>query len=553
MFKQMAGSVRVLHVDDEPDFADLTAAYLERTMDSFTVDTAMRADEVIADRPQDTYDCIISDYDMPGMNGLAFLERIREDAPKLPFILYTGKGSEEIAAEAISAGVTDYIQKEPGTSQYTVLANRVQNAVEARRDELQVTRGHRAMNAAWDGISTLDHEGRFTYLNDAYAATFGYEREELLGDHWQKIHSAEGLETVNGEILPAVDETGTWTGETLLERADGTQFIGEHTVASIEDDGAVCVVRDRTDREELDKQLRHERERFRLLVDAVENYAIFLLDPDGLIQSWNVGAKQLTQYEESDILGEHVSTFHTEKQVADGIPEQLLQEAEECRKAIDRGLRVRKDGSTFWADVTVTALQENGDARGFAKVIKDITGQIERERQQAMAERYREKLYEITNDSDRRFEQRLVDVLELGVEYLDVDQAHLVAIDPEAGTHEIIAISGDPSLTTPGDITSLSETYCRRTVDSDGLLSIYSAEQQGLDDDPAYQRYGIGCYLGAKIEVDGELFGTVCFVARDPRSGQFRQDEQAFVELLTRWFKYELSRRDGQIQWPLKM
>jgi PAS domain S-box-containing protein len=553
MFKQMAGSVRVLHVDDEPDFADLTAAYLERTMDSFTVDTAMRADEVIADRPQDTYDCIISDYDMPGMNGLAFLERIREDAPKLPFILYTGKGSEEIAAEAISAGVTDYIQKEPGTSQYTVLANRVQNAVEARRDELQVTRGHRAMNAAWDGISTLDHEGRFTYLNDAYAATFGYEREELLGDHWQKIHSAEGLETVNGEILPAVDETGTWTGETLLERADGTQFIGEHTVASIEDDGAVCVVRDRTDREELDKQLRHERERFRLLVDAVENYAIFLLDPDGLIQSWNVGAKQLTQYEESDILGEHVSTFHTEKQVADGIPEQLLQEAEECGKAIDRGLRVRKDGSTFWADVTVTALQENGDARGFAKVIKDITGQIERERQQAMAERYREKLYEITNDSDRRFEQRLVDVLELGVEYLDVDQAHLVAIDPEAGTHEIIAISGDPSLTTPGDITSLSETYCRRTVDSDGLLSIYSAEQQGLDDDPAYQRYGIGCYLGAKIEVDGELFGTVCFVARDPRSGQFRQDEQAFVELLTRWFKYELSRRDGQIQWPLKM
>ncbi|EMA13014.1 PAS domain S-box protein [Haloarcula marismortui] len=549
----MAGSVRVLHVDDEPDFADLTAAYLERTMDSFTVDTAMRADEVIVDRPQDTYDCIISDYDMPGMNGLAFLERIREDAPKLPFILYTGKGSEEIAAEAISAGVTDYIQKEPGTSQYTVLANRVQNAVEARRDELQVTRGHRAMNAAWDGISTLDHEGRFTYLNDAYAATFGYEREELLGDHWQKIHSAEGLETVNGEILPAVDETGTWTGETLLERADGTQFIGEHTVASIEDDGAVCVVRDRTDREELDKQLRHERERFRLLVDAVENYAIFLLDPDGLIQSWNVGAKQLTQYEESDILGEHVSTFHTEKQVADGIPEQLLQEAEECGKAIDRGLRVRKDGSTFWADVTVTALQENSDARGFAKVIKDITGQIERERQQAMAERYREKLYEITNDSDRRFEQRLVDVLELGVEYLDVDQAHLVAIDPEAGTHEIIAISGDPSLTTPGDITSLSETYCRRTVDSDGLLSIYSAEQQGLDDDPAYQRYGIGCYLGAKIEVDGELFGTVCFVARDPRSGQFRQDEQAFVELLTRWFKYELSRRDGQIQWPLKM
>ncbi|EMA29668.1 response regulator [Haloarcula japonica] len=77
--------MRILHVDDEPDFADLTATYLERTMDSFTVDTAIWADEVITDRPRDTYDCIISDYDMPGLNGLKFRERIREDASKLPF------------------------------------------------------------------------------------------------------------------------------------------------------------------------------------------------------------------------------------------------------------------------------------------------------------------------------------------------------------------------------------------------------------------------------------------------------------------------------------
>jgi PAS domain S-box-containing protein len=547
----MVGSVRVLHVDDEPDFADLTAEYLERIMDSFSVDTATRADDIVTDRPQDTYDCIVSDYDMPGMNGLEFLERIREDAPGFPFILYTGKGSEEIAAEAISAGVTDYIQKKPGTSQYTVLANRVRNAVEARRDERQVLRSNHAMNAAWDGISTLDHEGRFTYLNDAYAETFGYERDELLGEHWETIHSAESLETVDNEILPAVRENGTWTGETLLERADGTQFIGEHTVASIADDGSVCVVRDRNGREELDKQLRHERERFRLLVDAVENYAMFLLDPDGRVQTWNAGAKQIKQYEESEILGEHFSTFYTEKQVADGIPERLLREARETGQATDRGLRVRKDGSTFWADVTITALRENGDIRGFAKVTKDITEQIERERLQADNERYRKQLYAVTNDTDRRFEQRVVDVLELGAEYLGVDQGHLVAIDPEAGTHEIIAISGDPSLIAPGDITPLSETYCRRTIESDGMLSVYNAVQQDVGDDPAYQRYGIGCYLGATIDIDGELFGTVCFVAREPRSDQFRHDEQAFVEQLTRWLKYELGRRDGQVQWPL--
>ena len=548
----MAGRVRVLHIDDEPDLAELTAEYLERAMDSARIDTATRADDIIADRPQDTYDCIVSDYDMPGMNGLELLERIREDAPEFPFILYTGKGSEEIAAEAISAGVTDYIQKKPGTSQYAVLANRVENAVEARRDELQVRRDHRAMNEAWDGIATLDHEGRFTYLNDAYAETFGYERDALLGEHWRTIHSAESLETVENEILPAVEENGTWTGETLLERADGTQFVGEHTVGSIGNDGAVCVVRDRTERAALSWQLRHERERFRLLVGAVENYAMFLLDPDGRVRSWNAGAEQITQYEESEILGERSTVFYTEQQVVDGVPERLLRDAREHGQATDRGLRVRKDGSTFWADATVTALRDGGELRGFAEVVKDITEQIEQERLQARAERYRDELYGITNDTDRRFEQRLVDALELGVEYLGVDQGHLVAVDPEAGTHEILAIGGDPSLLAPGETIPLSETYCQRTVDSDSPFSVYDAERQDLTDDPASRRFGLGCYIGAKIEIDGDLFGTVCFVARDPRDDQFRPEERTFVELLTGWLKHELDRRDSQIQWPLR-
>jgi PAS domain S-box-containing protein len=128
-----ASQIRVLHVDDEPSFAEMAATFLEREDDRFVVQTVTSASNGLDRLTQDSFDCIISDYDMPSQNGIEFLEAVREGYPDLPFVLYTGKGSEEVASDAISAGVTDYLQKESGSSQYTVLANRVKNAVEQYR------------------------------------------------------------------------------------------------------------------------------------------------------------------------------------------------------------------------------------------------------------------------------------------------------------------------------------------------------------------------------------------------------------------------------------
>lgn len=125
--------IHVLHVDDEPDFAALAAEFLERQDDRFTVQTAPSAQTGLAHLTDSEIDCIVSDYDMPGMDGIEFLETVREDHPDLPFVLYTGKGSEEVAGEAISAGVTDYLQKGTGSSQYEVLSNRIKNAVQQAR------------------------------------------------------------------------------------------------------------------------------------------------------------------------------------------------------------------------------------------------------------------------------------------------------------------------------------------------------------------------------------------------------------------------------------
>ena len=148
-------SIHVLHVDDESDVAELAAEFLEREDERLAVDTATSASDGL-DRLTDTdYDCIVSDYDMPRQDGIDFLEAVRERHPELPFILYTGKGTEAIASEAITAGVTDYLQKESGTDQYTVLANRVTNVIEQYRSTQRAAQLERLRRVVKDANKAL--------------------------------------------------------------------------------------------------------------------------------------------------------------------------------------------------------------------------------------------------------------------------------------------------------------------------------------------------------------------------------------------------------------
>lgn len=118
---------------------------------------------------------------------------------------------------------------------------------------------------------------------------------------------------------------------------------------------------------------------FQALVEAVENYAIFVLDTDGHVQTWNTGAERLKGYSEADIVGEHFSTFYPEDAVESSVPEQNLERARERGSYEEEGWRVRNDGEQFWAHVTITALYEDGDLRGFAKITRDLTDRKQRE------------------------------------------------------------------------------------------------------------------------------------------------------------------------------
>jgi PAS domain S-box-containing protein len=371
----MAGpleSIRVLHVDDNENFADLVTRFLTRADDRFAVTTASGPAEGLNQLREGRFDCIVSDYDMPRQNGVEFLQAVREAEYSIPFILYTGKGSEQIASEAISAGVTDYIQKESGASQYTILANRISNAVEQHQAKRQSDLSHRAMDTANEGLSLVRPDGTFSYVNPAFAQLFEYERDELVDEHWTVLYHDKEAERLEHDILPAVAEEGYWSGETVRLTKHGDRLVTDHRLAHTAEGVIICTAQDITPERTARTQ---QTTGFELLVDAMDDHAFYTLDHEGYITRWNSGAERLTGYTATEIIGEHIEQMFTEEDRVRGLPDQLIETAKAEGTATDVGWRVRKDDSRFRTSVTLSASYDSaGTIRGFGKIDQEIAG-----------------------------------------------------------------------------------------------------------------------------------------------------------------------------------
>lgn len=362
-------TVRVLHVDDEPEFGELAATFLPRVDERIEVVTETSASEAFDRFLAGGFDCIVSDYKMPEMDGLAFLTAVRSEDPHFPFVLFTGHGSEEIAGEAISAGVTDYVQKSGGPSQYTVLANRINNAVTQHRAVRRAEVSHRAMETAREGISLVEPDGTFSYVNPAFAALFSYDRDELVGRHWTVIYPEEEARRLANDILPAVPETGYWSGETVRSTKGGERLVTDHRLANTDEGVIVCTARDVTG-ERAAPEERHDG--LALLVDAMDDRAFYTLDHEGYVTRWNEGAKRFGGYDVEEILGEHLSRFFPETDRRSGLPDRLIETAKADGSVDHEGWWVRKDGDRFRADVTIAASYDDaGTLRGFGTVLRE--------------------------------------------------------------------------------------------------------------------------------------------------------------------------------------
>jgi len=283
-------TIRVLHVDDDPDFADLTATWLEREDERLAVRTATGPAEGLEILEAAGIDCIVSDYDMPRTNGIEFLEAVRRGHPDLPFILYTGKGSEEVASEAISAGVTDYLQKDGGTDQYTVLANRIVNTVERYRLEHEAEQTRAQLEAisesSADAILIIDTDSRIRFANPAVEALFGHDPGALRGESLTTL-MPERYREAHRAALERYLETGerqvNWSGvEFTGQRRDGAEFPVSVSFGEFRHDGErrfVGIVRDISEQTRLEAELREREEQFRQLAENIQE-VVWMADPE---------------------------------------------------------------------------------------------------------------------------------------------------------------------------------------------------------------------------------------------------------------------------------
>ena len=462
VLSRSASAIRVLHVDDEPSFAETAAAFLEQEDEQFEVETANSASEGFERLEESTFDCIVSDHDMPRQNGIEFLEGVREEYSDLPFILYTGKGSEEVASEAISAGVTDYLQKKGGTSQYTVLANRIRNAVDNYRAQTELAAREQRLNLFFEqsplGVIEWDEDFDFVRVNDAAEDILGYTEDELVGESWEIIVPDSDQEPVDSVVSDLLENAGGYQSVNENVRKDGERIVCEWHNRVVTDDGDVVAIfsqfQDITEEDERKVEIQQMNTLLSTLVETFP-FGVLAEDADRNVLAVNERLFELFDMPGSpdDVVGancermaEEVSEMFTDPTAFVDRIEAVIAQRE---PVYDERLALQ-DGRTFTRTHEPIELP-TGD--GHLWVYRDITSQAEREERLEALNRTTQELVSASSrtevaDIGVEAARDILDLEANAIHLYDEDKSGLV---PVAQTDFGNALIGEPPTFVPGN------------------------------------------------------------------------------------------------------
>ncbi len=240
-------------------------------------------------------------------------------------------------------------------------------------------------------IYMLDPQGLVISWNAGAEKFKGYSRNDIIGQHFSRFYTHEDrADGLPRRALATAAREGRFVSQGWRIRKDGTRFWADVVIDAVRDPGGdligfAKITRDATQRKLAEDALRESEQRFRLLVQGITDYAVYMLDLNGVVSSWNPGAERLKGYRENEIVGRHFSQFYASEDIERGLPHHVLEIAKRDGRFESEGWRMRKDGSRFWAHVVIDPVyDDDGALRGFAKITRDITDR--RKAEEALAE-----------------------------------------------------------------------------------------------------------------------------------------------------------------------
>lgn len=364
-------------------------------------------------------------------------------------------------------------------------------------------------------IFMLDTEGRVASWNPGARRFKGYETEEILGRYFGYFYSeADRAAGLPERALEVARTEGRFESEGWRLRKDGSRFWGHAIIDAIRSPagellGFAKITRDLSDKRAQEEALRRSEEQFRILVQGVTDYALYMLDEAGQVSSWNVGAERIKGYTPDEIIGQHFSAFYTEEDRASGLPQRALETAAREGRYEREGWRLRKDGTRFWAHVVIDAIHNpDGVLIGFAKITRDITEKrdaqisLDQAREQLLQAQKMEAIGQLTGGVAHDFNNLLTAILsslEMVRKYLPEDRRIARLIDnAEQGaqrgatlTQRLLAYARrQPLDVRPVDVAALvgglvdlivpslgSSTHLETALDAPGLIAVTDPNQ----------------------------------------------------------------------------
>jgi PAS domain S-box-containing protein len=273
-------------------------------------------------------------------------------------------------------------------------------------------------------IYLLDPQGNVTSWNAGAERIKGFQAEEIVGQHFSRFYTEEDRQAGAPErVLETARREGKFVGEGWRVRKDGSRFWASVVVDRINGEGGKLIgfakiTRDMTEQRQTQQALLEAERRFRILVQGVTDYAIFMLDPEGKVANWNAGAERIKGYSPDEIVGEHFSRFYTREDFDAGVPKRAIETARKTGRYEAEGWRVRKDGTRFWASVVLDAIKDDdGQLIGFAKITRDMTDKreaqlrLEESREQLFRSQKMEALGQLTGGLAHDFNNLLTAIL----------------------------------------------------------------------------------------------------------------------------------------------